>query len=61
MVRPHIGSRAEVLQTLDLATREGYQTMGYDDSGIGEALKKCYKNKVKYRITLVNFDKKFGN
>ncbi|KAK9322261.1 hypothetical protein V1517DRAFT_361565 [Lipomyces orientalis] len=61
----HIGSKTEILEMLDLAAEKGIRpwvtTIPVSAAGCGEALKKCYENKVRYRITLVDFDKAFGN
>ncbi|KAI9828101.1 MAG: hypothetical protein M1832_003628 [Thelocarpon impressellum] len=60
----HIGSRPEMLAMLKLASEKNVkpyiQTIDMSEEGCKEAVEKVYKNEVRYRFTLVNFDKAFG-
>ncbi|KAK9461028.1 chaperonin 10-like protein [Lipomyces oligophaga] len=60
----HIGSKKEILEMLDLAVKKNVrpwvETIPVSAEGCSEALQRCHDNKVKYRITLTDFDKAFG-
>jgi alcohol dehydrogenase (NADP+) len=60
----HIGNRPEMLAMLELASKQNIkswvQTIDISEEGCKEAVEKVYKNDVRYRYTLVNFDKQFG-
>ncbi|OCL07712.1 NADPH-dependent medium chain alcohol dehydrogenase [Glonium stellatum] len=61
----HIGNRPEMLAMLELASRQNIkswvQTIDISEQGCKEAVERVYKNdNVKFRFTLVNFDKAFG-
>ncbi|KAK9322259.1 chaperonin 10-like protein [Lipomyces orientalis] len=60
----HIASRKEILYMLDLAAEKGLQpwveTVPVGEEGCGTALKRCHDNDVKYRFTLVDYDKAFN-
>ncbi|MCJ1241125.1 hypothetical protein MMC14_009129 [Varicellaria rhodocarpa] len=59
----HIGSRPEMIQMLDLAAKnriEPYiETVDISEAGCKEAVERVKTNKVRYRFTLVNYDKAF--
>ncbi|KAK9473727.1 chaperonin 10-like protein [Dipodascopsis tothii] len=60
----HIGSRKEILEMLDLAATQGIkswvETIPISAEGCSQGLTKCHDNKVKYRVTLVDYEKAFG-
>ena len=60
----HIGSRPEMLAMLKLASEKGIkpmiETIPISEQGCKEAVEKVYKNDVRYRVTLTDFDKAFG-
>jgi len=60
----HIGSRPEALAMLKLASEKNIkpyiETIDISEAGCKEAVEKLKVNDVRYRITLVNFDKAFG-
>ncbi|KPM41149.1 NADP-dependent alcohol dehydrogenase 6 [Neonectria ditissima] len=60
----HIGSRPEMIEMLQLASKNKIkswvQTIDISETGCKEAVEKVDQGKVKYRITLVGFDKVFG-
>lgn len=59
----HIGSRPEVLDMLKLASEKNIQpyiqTLEVGEQGCKEAVERVKDNDVRYRFTLVNFDKAF--
>lgn len=61
----HIGSKKEVLEMMDLAVEKGVrpwvETIPISEEGCAKALQKCHDNDVKYRVTLVDYEKAFGN
>lgn len=60
----HLGSRKETLEMLDLAARQGIkswvETISVGEKGCGEALERVHKGDVRYRFTLVDYDKQFA-
>ena len=60
----HIGSRPECLAMLKLASDKGLkpmiETIPISEAGCKEAVTRLEKNDVRYRFTLVDFDKAFG-
>ena len=60
----HIGSRPEILAMLKLASdkniKSWIQTIDISAEGCKEAVEKVKVNNVRYRFTLVNYDKAFG-
>lgn len=60
----HIGSRPEMLAMLKLASEKGLkpmiETIPISEQGCKGAVEKVYKNDVRYRVTLTDFDKAFG-
>lgn len=60
----HIGSRPECLAMLKLAAEKKLypivETISISEEGCAEAVEKVKTNKVRYRATLVDFDKQFG-
>lgn len=61
----HIGNRQECLEMLKLASEKGVKSW-VEEIQIGEeeckeALTRLAENDVRYRFTLVGFDKVFGN
>ena len=61
----HIGNRPECLAMLKLAAEKKLfpmvETIPISEKGCAEAVEKVYKNKVRYRFTLTEFDKAFGS
>ena len=59
----HIGSRPEILSMLKLASEKNIkpyiQTLEVSEKGCKEAVERVKVNDVRYRFTLVNFDKAF--
>ncbi|RMZ85563.1 hypothetical protein DV737_g593, partial [Chaetothyriales sp. CBS 132003] len=59
----HIGSRPEMLAMLKLASEKNLlpmvETLPVGEEGCAEAVERVSKNKVKYRFTLVDYDKAF--
>ncbi|KAJ9138072.1 NADP-dependent alcohol dehydrogenase 6 [Pleurostoma richardsiae] len=59
----HLGSRKETLDMLQLAADKGIkswvETISVSEKGCGEALERLHNNDVKYRFTLINYDKQF--
>lgn len=59
----HIGSRPEMLAMLKLASEKDLhpiiQTIDISETGCKEAVEKVKVNDVRYRFTLVNYDKAF--
>lgn len=61
----HIGNRPEMLAMLELASKQNIkswvQTIPISAKGCSEAVTRVYNNdNVRYRFTLVDFDKEFG-
>jgi alcohol dehydrogenase (NADP+) len=61
----HIGNRPEMLAMLELANKQNIkswvETIDISEQGCKEAVERVYKNdNVRFRFTLVNFDKAFG-
>jgi len=60
----HIGNRPEMLAMLKLASEKNIkswvETIDISEEGCKEAVERVANNKVRYRFTLVNFDKVFG-
>ena len=62
----HIGNRPEMLAMLELASKQNIkgwvETIDISEQGCKEAVERVYKNdNVRFRLTLVNFDKAFGH
>ena len=61
----HIGSRPEMQAMLKLASEKRIkpyvQTIPISEKGCKEAVERTEKNDVRYRFTLVDFDKAFPN
>lgn len=61
----HIGSRPECLAMLKLAAEKKLfpivETIPISEDGCAKAVKSVKENTVRYRITLTDFDKQFGN
>ena len=61
----HIGSRPEMLAMLKLASEKAIkpyvQTIPISAQGCKEAVERTERNDVRYRFTLVDFDKAFPN
>lgn len=61
----HIGSRPEMIEMLELASKNQIkpiiQTLSISEKGCKEAAEKVKSNDVRYRFTLVDFDKAFPN
>lgn len=59
----HIGSRPEMISMLKLASEKGVkpyiQTVDVSEQGCKEAVERVKVNDVRYRFTLINFDKAF--
>ncbi|KAF2658455.1 GroES-like protein [Lophiostoma macrostomum CBS 122681] len=61
----HIGNRPEMIEMLDLAAKQNIkswvQTIDISEAGCKEAVERVYNNdNVRFRFTLVNYDKVFG-
>ncbi|KAH6640260.1 hypothetical protein F5144DRAFT_598964 [Chaetomium tenue] len=61
LLRVH--GRFEMLEMLKLAAEKGIrswvETIPVGEKGVGEALERLHKNDVRYRFTLVDYDKQF--
>lgn len=61
----HIGSRPEMIEMFKLASEKKIkpiiETLELSEQGCKEAVEKVHDNRVRYRFTLVNFDKAFPN
>ena len=61
----HIGSRPEMIKMFELASSKGLkpiiETVPISEEGCKEAVVGVSENKVRYRYTLVDFDKAFPN
>lgn len=60
----HIGNRPEMLAMFELASKQNIkswvETIDISAEGCKQAVERVWKNDVRYRFTLVNFDKEFG-
>jgi alcohol dehydrogenase (NADP+) len=60
----HLGNRSEMLSMLALASKQNIkswvQTVDISAEGCKEVVEKVAKGEVRYRFTLVNYDKQFG-
>ncbi|CCE61099.1 hypothetical protein TPHA_0A00140 [Tetrapisispora phaffii CBS 4417] len=60
-----LGSRKEIIQLLDLVSEKKIkpwvQTVPISEAGVNEVFERMEKGDVKYRFTLVDFDKEFDN
>ncbi|KAF7715286.1 Uncharacterized protein PECH_005358 [Penicillium ucsense] len=60
----HIGSREEIQAMLNLAAKSNIkswvETIDISEEGCKTAVEKVYKGDVRYRVTLVGYDKVFG-
>lgn len=60
----HIGNRPEALAMLKLASEKGIhpmiETLDISEKGCAEAVERVSKNDVRYRFSLVGYDKAFG-
>jgi len=60
----HIGNRQEMLDMLELASKQNIkswvETIDISEEGCKEAVTRVKNNKVRYRFTLVGYDKVFG-
>ena len=61
----HIGNRPEMLAMFELASKQDIkswvQEIDISEEGCKEAVERVYNNdNVRYRFTLVNYDKQFG-
>lgn len=60
----HLGNREEMLAMLQLAADRGIKswvtTIPISDKGVGQALERLHKGDVRYRLTLVDYDKQFS-
>ncbi|KAF2233301.1 GroES-like protein [Viridothelium virens] len=60
----HIGNRPEMIAMFELASKQNVkswvETIDISEAGCKEAVERVYKNDVKFRFTLVNYDKVFG-
>ena len=61
----HIGSRPEMIAMLKLASERNIkpmiETVDISEKGCKEAVERVKTNDVRYRFTLVNYDKAFGS
>lgn len=60
----HIGNRPEMLAMFKLASEKNIkswvETIDISEKGCAEAVERVSKNDIRYRFTLVNYDKVFG-
>lgn len=60
----HLGNRKEMLSMLDLASKQNIkswvETVDISADGCKEVVERVAKGDVRYRFTLVNYDKQFG-
>lgn len=60
----HIGNREEMFAMLDLASRHNVkghiETIDISEEGCKEAVTRVFSGDVRYRFTLIGFDKAFG-
>ena len=61
----HIGNRPEALAMLKLASEKGIhpmiETLDISEKGCKEAVERVQKNDIRYRFSLVGYEKVFGN
>lgn len=59
----HLGSRKETLEMLRLAEEKGIkswvETIPVGEEGVGKALERLHNGDVRYRFTLVDYEKQF--
>lgn len=59
----HLGNRQEMIEMLNLAAEKNIETwnetISISQEGIREGLVRNFNNDVRYRITLIDFDKEF--
>ncbi|KAI9707883.1 MAG: hypothetical protein M1820_004489 [Bogoriella megaspora] len=60
----HIGNRPEMIAMLELASKQNVkswvETIDISEEGCKQAVERVYKNDIRYRFTLVNYDAQFG-
>ncbi|CDK24807.1 unnamed protein product [Kuraishia capsulata CBS 1993] len=60
----HLGSRKEMLDMLDLASKKGikcwYEDIPISEEGVKKALVGCHENKPRFRYVLTDYQKIFG-
>ncbi|KAH7237199.1 chaperonin 10-like protein [Fusarium solani] len=60
----HLGNRREVLEMLQLAAdkdiKSWVETISISEKGVGEALDRLHNGDVRYRFTLVDYEKQFS-
>ncbi|KAF2404953.1 NADPH-dependent medium chain alcohol dehydrogenase [Trichodelitschia bisporula] len=60
----HLGNRKEMLAMLELAAKQNIkswvETIDVSEEGCHEAVERVRNNKVRYRFTLIGYDKAFG-
>ncbi len=60
----HIGNRQEMIAMFELASKNNLkgmiETIDISEEGCKQAVERLHKNDVRYRFTLVGFDKVFG-
>ncbi|KAM6506964.1 hypothetical protein FALCPG4_018776 [Fusarium falciforme] len=60
----HLGNRREVLEMLQLAVdkdiKSWVETISVSEKGVGEALDRLHNGDVRYRFTLVDYEKQFS-
>ncbi|KAJ3466542.1 hypothetical protein MRS44_004106 [Fusarium solani] len=60
----HLGNRREVLEMLQLAAdkdiKSWVETISISEKGVGEALERLHNGDVRYRFTLVDYEKQFS-
>ncbi|KAH8888389.1 GroES-like protein [Thozetella sp. PMI_491] len=60
----HLGSRKETLDMLELAAardiKSWVETIPVGEEGCGKALERVHRNDVRYRFTLIDYDKQFS-
>ncbi|KAI8682139.1 PKS-ER domain-containing protein [Fusarium keratoplasticum] len=60
----HLGNRREVLEMLQLAAdkdiKSWVETISVSEKGVGEALDRLHNGDVRYRFTLVDYEKQFS-
>ncbi|KAF2460519.1 NADPH-dependent medium chain alcohol dehydrogenase [Lineolata rhizophorae] len=60
----HIGNREEMLEMLEVAAKQKLkpwvETIDISEEGCAQAVQRVYNNDVRYRFTLVGYDKVFG-
>jgi alcohol dehydrogenase (NADP+) len=60
----HLGSRREMLEMLQLAADKGIEswveTVPISEENLGKTMQRLHNNDVRYRFTMVDYDKVFG-